>query len=124
MNDHCPDTDDVSGLKRPQQGILQKTCADLFTLPVDIYSKASQKHDRHRMSGKPFREAFGCILVADLANGQAIEADDSVTRKRDISGRSTGLLVGEGKAIQETVEHLLPTVKGRDIVLPPKFFNQ
>ncbi len=124
VNDHCSDTDDVSGLNRPQQRILQKTGADSFTLPVNIHGKTSQEHDRYRMAGKPFRETFGGFLIAHLTDCQTIESDDPTTRKRDISGRSTSLLVGEGKTIQETVEHILAAVKVRGIVLPPKFFNQ
>lgn len=123
MNDQGTDADNVGGLNRAQQRILQEPGPESLPLPVAVHGQPGKQHDRDRKPGQSLGKTFWRIFVKYLTDSEAVEPDNPVPGERDIGRRSARQLVGEGMTVQKAVEAFLPAAENRCVVLAPELFD-
>lgn len=75
------------------------------------------------MPGQALDQAFGCIGIFDLADGETVETGDFVVVKREVGRRRPGLLALKGVALQETVQRRLTAIEALDGVVAAQFLD-
>ena len=61
-----PKTGDVCRLQRSKHRVLEQSRTNSFTLPRNCDGETRQQHNRHRMTGQTFRQAFGSVVIVNL----------------------------------------------------------
>ncbi len=123
MNGKGADASNLRGLKSAQHGVFQKSGSKSLALPSCSNRKTSKQHNGNRMTGKPFGQSLGSIVVLNLPDHESVVASNLAVRKSYVGLRSTGLLVLKSKTNQEPIEWLTSTVECFNHVPAVKLFN-
>ena len=125
MHHNCPDTGDVGGLKRAQDGVLEHPRPDPLAVPTSSGGQAGQHHHRHRVPGQTLGQPLRGLVVPDLANGKAVVTDHSATiLERHIGLGTLHGLVAQGMLDQEGIERLAPAIKPRHVMRSAELRNR
>ena len=111
MNQHCPDRNDVSGGRCPQERVFKQCPPKTSTSFRFINRQSRQKYDADRLIRRSFGYAGCCVLPVNAARRQRIISDYAVSAMDHIRGCEIALLIRAGKPLQPVIERLNSTAE-------------
>ena len=123
MNGEGADAGNLSRLQGALHRILQQRLSYSLAVPVAIDRKTRQQHDWHRMARQSLGEPFRRFLAGDVADGERVIADDSITHEADIGLSRARLLIRPCKSQEIAVQLLTAAIESFYPVIWPELFN-